>query len=174
MQVHPYPQHMSLSRDVADDDSDACSVMSVSSGFAPSMASSATTADWDMRSASRPPSVLSMTSSLRQNAYRHEYGRGINNYSEVYRLPADEEELSRLGKSSADLQPPRTNPWPDKQHIMFMEVMGKYAPPMEEVLADDTPGEIKTCVDLGCGSGSWFVTFTNPSKFYSCYSTIGY
>lgn len=46
---------------------------------------------------------------------------------------------------------------PDKQHIMFMEVMGKYPPPMAEVLADDTPGEQKTCVDLGCGSGSWSV-----------------
>lgn len=40
---------------------------------------------------------------------------------------------------------------------MFMEVMGKYPPPMAEVLADDTPGETKTCVDLGCGSGSWSV-----------------
>lgn len=39
---------------------------------------------------------------------------------------------------------------------MFMEVMGKYAPPMYEVLAD-TPGEHKACVDLGCGSGSWYV-----------------
>lgn len=35
-----------------------------------------------------------------------------------------------------------------------MEVMGKYAPPLLEVLAD-TPGEDKSCVDLGCGSGSW-------------------
>lgn len=37
---------------------------------------------------------------------------------------------------------------------MFKEVMGKYPPPLYEVLAD-TPGEHKTCVDLGCGSGSW-------------------
>lgn len=43
----------------------------------------------------------------------------------------------------------------DKQHEMFKEVMGKYPPPIYEVLADDTPGEVKTCLDLGCGSGSW-------------------
>lgn len=43
----------------------------------------------------------------------------------------------------------------DRQHIMFMEVMGRYAPPIPEILADDTPGVTKTCVDLGCGSGSW-------------------
>ncbi|KAJ3556497.1 hypothetical protein NM688_g1998 [Phlebia brevispora] len=127
--------------DPNDDDSDTWSMKSGSTGFAPSVATSATTVDWEMRSASRPPSVFSMTNSLRANAYRHEYGRGLNNYSEVYRLPADEEELDRL----------------DKQHIMFMEVMGKYPPPMAEVLADDTPGESKTCVDLGCGSGSWIL-----------------
>ena len=40
---------------------------------------------------------------------------------------------------------------------MFMEVMGRYAPPIPEILADDTPGVTKTCVDLGCGSGSWYV-----------------
>jgi len=38
-----------------------------------------------------------------------------------------------------------------------METMGKYTPPMAEVLADDTPGEIKAVVDLGCGSGSWIL-----------------
>lgn len=83
--------------DASDDESDAYSVMSTSTGFAGSVATSATTADWEMRSASRPPSVFSMTSSLRASAYRHEYGRGLNNYSEVYRLPADDEELERLG-----------------------------------------------------------------------------
>lgn len=46
---------------------------------------------------------------------------------------------------------------------MFKEVMGKYPPPMAEVLAEpEAPGETKTCGDLGCGSGSWFVSF-NPS-----------
>jgi hypothetical protein len=48
-----------------------------------------------MRSAS-PSSVVSMSSSMREAAYREEYGRHLNNYSEVYRLPADTEELERL------------------------------------------------------------------------------
>ncbi|KAI0778675.1 S-adenosyl-L-methionine-dependent methyltransferase [Trametes elegans] len=124
-------------------DTDVCSVGSgpASLRFAPSVATSATSHDWDMRSASPAPSVYSMTSSLRAASYRHEFGRGINNYSEVYRLPADDEEFERL----------------DQQHIMFMEVMGRYPPPLPEILADDTPGGNKTCVDLGCGSGSWIL-----------------
>ncbi|KAF9817961.1 hypothetical protein IEO21_03036 [Rhodonia placenta] len=115
--------------------------MSVSTRFAPSVASSATSYDWEMRSGSPAPSAYSMTSSLRVASYRHEYGRGLNNYSEVYRLPADDEEFERL----------------DMQHIMFMEVMGKYPPPLQHILADDIPGETKTCVDFGCGSGSWIL-----------------
>ncbi|PCH34099.1 hypothetical protein WOLCODRAFT_135501 [Wolfiporia cocos MD-104 SS10] len=125
-----------------DDVSDTCSMVSGSSSrFGASVASSATSYDWEMRSASPAPSVYSVTSSLRAASYKHEYGRGINNHSEVYRLPADDEEFERL----------------DRQHIMFMEVMGKYPPPLPQILADDTPGEPKTCVDLGCGSGSWIL-----------------
>ncbi|OCH88758.1 S-adenosyl-L-methionine-dependent methyltransferase [Obba rivulosa] len=131
---------MSPGYDPMDDDSDSCSIMSGSGRYAPSMASSATSYDWEMRSASPAPSVYSMTDSLVRAAFRHEFGRGINNYSEVYRLPADDEEFERL----------------DKQHIMFMEVMGRYPPPMEEILAD-SPDEHKSVVDLGCGSGSWIM-----------------
>jgi hypothetical protein len=69
--------------------------------FSASEGSSRTSFDFDMRSASPAPSVASMTSSLREQAYRLEYGRGLNNYSEVYRLPADDEELERLGTFSA-------------------------------------------------------------------------
>jgi len=77
---------------------------------------------------------------MRDQIYKQEYGRNLNNYSDVYRLPADEEELERL----------------DKQHTMFVDLMGgKYVPPMAEVMADDTPGETKACLDLGCGSGGW-------------------
>ena len=93
--------HPTSYNDVADDDSDTWSMKSGSTGFAPSVATSATTVDWEMRSASRPPSVFSFTSSLRANAFRQEFGRGLNNYSEVYRLPADEEELERLGRSGS-------------------------------------------------------------------------
>ena len=62
------------------------------------------------------PSVYSLTSSLREQSFRLEYGRyvfirfssvdvshsisrEINSYSEVYRLPADEEEFLRLGRT---------------------------------------------------------------------------
>lgn len=83
-----------------EDDSDACSLHS-SRLFSPppSAASSRTSYDQSMRSASPTPSVWSVTSSLRAQAFKHEYGRGLNNYSEVYRLPADDEELQRLGGS---------------------------------------------------------------------------
>ncbi|KAI0715061.1 hypothetical protein C8Q76DRAFT_729407 [Earliella scabrosa] len=125
-----------------DVESDRYSIASGSSlRYAQSVSTSATSHDWEMRSASPAPSMYSVTSSLRAASYRHEYGRGINNYSEVYRLPADDEEYERL----------------DHQHIMFTEVMGKYPPPLPEIMADDTPGVTKTCVDLGCGSGSWIL-----------------
>jgi hypothetical protein len=61
--------------------------------------SSLSSPDVSMRSASPAPSVQSMTSSMRQQAYRQEYGRGINNYSEVYKLAADTQECERLGAS---------------------------------------------------------------------------
>lgn len=102
---------------------------------------SQTSHDISMRSASPAPSVWSISSSFQSRAFKHEYGRGLNNYSEVYRLPADQEELDRL----------------DKQHLLFQRVMGKYPPPLAEVMADDVPGETKACLDLGCGSGSWIM-----------------
>jgi hypothetical protein len=43
----------------------------------------------------------------------------------------------------------------DKQHFMFREILGKYPPVLAEVMADDVPGETKTCLDIGCGSGGW-------------------
>ena len=81
-----------------DVESDRYSIASGSSlRYAQSVSTSATSHDWEMRSASPAPSMYSVTSSLRAASYRHEYGRGINNYSEVYRLPADDEEYERLG-----------------------------------------------------------------------------
>jgi hypothetical protein len=64
----------------------------------PSMASSQTSFTPSMRSAS-PVSVLSFTSAMIRDAYRREFGRELNNSSEVYRLPADNEELRRLGEA---------------------------------------------------------------------------
>ncbi|KAF7347471.1 hypothetical protein MVEN_01503200 [Mycena venus] len=102
---------------------------------------SRTSYDVSMRSASPTPSVWSMTSSMRAQAFKQEYGRELNNYSEVYRLPADDEELDRL----------------NKQHEMFIEVMGKYPPCLPDIMRDDVPGETKACLDLGCGSGAWIM-----------------
>ncbi|RDB28437.1 Secondary metabolism regulator laeA [Hypsizygus marmoreus] len=126
-----------------DTDDDAYSVASLPPFSPPPSvgASSHTSYDVSMRSGSPAPSVWSMTSSIRAQAFKQEFGRGINNYSEVYRLPADDEELERL----------------EKQHAMFKELMGNYPPPMYEVMADDVPGETKACLDLGCGAGSWII-----------------
>ena len=141
--------------DFDDMESDRYSV--VSGSFSNFSARRTATTDTDMhsvRSASPTRSVMSLTDSIRAAAYRHEYGRGLNNYSEVYSLPADEEELERLGEQKSMGHDTHTEIRPDKQHIMFIEVMGKYVPPLYEILADG-PGEQKACVDLGCGSGSW-------------------
>jgi hypothetical protein len=39
---------------------------------------------------------------MRAQAFILEYGRGLNNNSEVYRLPADEEEMERLREYPSD------------------------------------------------------------------------
>ena len=76
-------------------DTDSASVMSFEP-FSGISASSATDAQ-DHASISSGASVFSMSSSIRAQSFKHEYGRGLNNYSEVYQLPADDEELDRLG-----------------------------------------------------------------------------
>jgi len=130
-----YPDVLSDDSD-SDTESDRYTEMSINS----SVASSRTSVDVSMRSASPVPSVFSVTSSMRAQAYRQEYGRGLNNYSDVYRLPADDEELERL----------------NKQHEMFCKVMGRYPPDMPQIMADDG-FQVKAILDLGCGSGSWIM-----------------
>ncbi|KAG8219411.1 hypothetical protein J3R82DRAFT_333 [Butyriboletus roseoflavus] len=144
MSANPY----SLSDDTdSDDDSDRYTEMSLDS----SVATSRTSVDQSMRSPSPTPSVFSFTSSMRAQAYRQEYGRGLNNYSDVYRLPADDEELERL----------------DKQHEVFCKVVGRYPPPFPEIMADDD-FEVKAVLDLGCGSGSWYA----DTSWYHCHALI--
>jgi hypothetical protein len=66
----------------------------------PSVTSSHTSYDaaaTSTRSNSPVPSVISMTDSVRSQIYRSKYGREFNNFSDVYALPADEEEMNRLG-----------------------------------------------------------------------------
>ncbi|KAF9451364.1 hypothetical protein P691DRAFT_807917 [Macrolepiota fuliginosa MF-IS2] len=95
-----------------------------------------------MRSGS-PVSVMPMTNDLQDHLYREEFGRNLNNYSNVYQLPADEAELDRL----------------EKQYEMLNSLIGyKYAPPMEQVLNNDDPlGVQKAVLDLGTGAGNWIV-----------------
>ncbi|VDB91586.1 unnamed protein product [Peniophora sp. CBMAI 1063] len=123
-------------------DSDAMSVDSASSRDAPSSATSHEDegdGDASTRSGSPAPSMYSMTDSIRASSYRHEFGRSVNSYSDVYLLPADEEELQRL----------------DLEHILFQRLMGKYPPPMPTILAEDVSAGPKRVLDLGCGSGTW-------------------
>ncbi|KAK0466917.1 S-adenosyl-L-methionine-dependent methyltransferase [Desarmillaria tabescens] len=120
------------------DDSERSS--SASSQLARSTSSTSRTSS-STRSVSPAPSVWSMTSSLHAEAYVHQFGRDLNNISEIYGLPADAEELERL----------------DRQHEIFKEVMGKYIPPLPQVMADDMPGETRAVLDLGCGSGAWIM-----------------
>ncbi|KAF9654170.1 hypothetical protein BDM02DRAFT_41922 [Thelephora ganbajun] len=132
-------------------DIDTASVMSFEP-FSCASGSSATDME-DHASISSGASIFSMSSSIRAQSLKHEYGRGLNNYSEVYQLPGDDEELDRL----------------DKQHLMFMEVMGRYPPPMEEVLAVPAPGERPVaCLDLGCGSGCWLLDVARDFPHCSC------
>ncbi|EJD48504.1 S-adenosyl-L-methionine-dependent methyltransferase [Auricularia subglabra TFB-10046 SS5] len=91
---------------------------------------------------SAAPSVMSLSESLYKNSFRQVFDRLVNNYSDLYHLPADEEELQRL----------------DMQHLMFTAAMGPL-PGMDAILADD--GSPKAALDLGCGSGSWLYDVAN-------------
>ena len=79
-----------------DAESDIFSDISMAPSNLKSDATSRTSVDDSMRSPSPTQSVMSVTSSLRAQSYRVEHGRGVNNYCEVYRLPADDEEIARL------------------------------------------------------------------------------
>ncbi|KAF5341849.1 hypothetical protein D9611_001724 [Ephemerocybe angulata] len=89
------------------------------------------------------PSNYSVTPSVRESMYREEFGREINTYCDVYRLPADEEEIDRL----------------EKQHNMFIDIFGaKYPPPMGVALRQghyEPTKKVLEQLELGCGSGGW-------------------
>jgi hypothetical protein len=110
-----------------------------------------------MHSPSLTPSVLSITSLLCAQLFRYEYRRSVNNYSEVYSLPADNEEIKCLGNSHFPVVL-HSSPWhSDLQYELKKLLMGEKYPPMVEVLANNVTGETKAILDLGCGSGSWWV-----------------
>jgi len=96
---------------------------------------------------------LSMSSSMRAQSFILEHGRGLNSASDVYRLPADEEEMERL----------------QKQHLMLRELLGKYPPEFDAVLAEEAPGgETKAVLDLGCGSGGWIMELALNFPHVNC------
>lgn len=139
---HPFhsilpPQLESDYEDSIDDD--GSSILGSSRSAA---ATSVTSYDASMRSPSPALSVIPITDSMRERILRQEYGRGLNNYSEVYCLPADDEEWDRLRK----------------QYTLLSDLLGKYAPPVDDIMRDEGPGtEVKRCLDLGCGNGSWIM-----------------
>jgi hypothetical protein len=65
-----------------------------------------------------PASVISLTDSLQTHIYRQEFGRGLNNYCDVYRLPADDEEWLRLGVCPSSSEPDSSNPFTNCVHLM--------------------------------------------------------
>lgn len=87
-----------------------------------------------------PDPIMHMDEQLRAALYKEEFGRNLNNYSDVYKLPVDEEELDRL----------------ERQYDMLNCLLGhKYARPMFEILSNG--GSEKAIVDLGSGSGNWII-----------------
>ncbi|EAU92569.1 hypothetical protein CC1G_06580 [Coprinopsis cinerea okayama7 len=128
----------------SDDTSDMSSVVSGPTRFSGSSVSSATSFTHNpssVASEDSEPEVIEITHEMHAAMYKHEFGRSLNNYSDVYRLPVDEEELGRLSK----------------QHYMLERIMGKYPPPLPYILQSNTPGE-KAVLDLGCGNGDWIIS----------------
>ncbi|KAL5494784.1 hypothetical protein ACEPAI_246 [Sanghuangporus weigelae] len=106
-----------------------------------------------LSSLSPQPSLYSLTESLKEQAVRFEYGRGVNTHSDVYKLAADEEEAQRL----------------DQQHRLYQVVFGDYVPPFRAVLeGNDDPLRSKACLDIGCGSGAWILEVANAFPHVSC------
>jgi hypothetical protein len=56
--------------------------------------------DESVRSSSPAQSVYSLTTSLLESSFVNIHGRALNSHSDVYQLPADEEEIYRLGESA--------------------------------------------------------------------------
>jgi len=141
---------------MSDMDSDigsAYTATSVPSTFASTAPTSSGTRDMDEdafldsqhsevgRPPSPAPSIFSITHSLREELFTLVHGRFVNNHSEVYQLPADEEEIDRL----------------DYQHQLLKMLLGKnYLGPVSDVLREEE-GVQKDILDLGCGSTIWAI-----------------
>ncbi|QRV94890.1 methyltransferase domain protein [Ceratobasidium sp. AG-Ba] len=91
------------------------------------------------------PSIYSLTSSLRDQSFRHVHGRCLNAHSDVYSLPADEEEAQRLYKQHSLFYYLGRN---DNYYGMWETVREVMAPTHERRRA---------ALDLGCGPGNWTI-----------------
>jgi len=112
--------------------------------------------DESMRSASPMPSVIDMNDDLRAAMIHEVEGRGMSTYNSMYLLPVDEQEFERLGEQHRSGTSRLPDHATDMQDNLFAQLMGgRYPEVLREVMADDTPGEPKRCLDLGCGSGKW-------------------
>lgn len=65
------------------------------------------------------PSLYSLTPSLRDQSFRHVHGRSLNAHSDIYSLPADEEEAQRLCKYEKTTRYACVDHFSDKQHKLF-------------------------------------------------------
>lgn len=90
---HSHPS-MDLESDVNETESERYSMASTSMASRSVSSAPSSEIDHSMRSPS-PLSVMSINSDMK--FFKNEFGRQLNNYSDIYRLPADTEELNRLG-----------------------------------------------------------------------------
>ncbi|EJT96957.1 S-adenosyl-L-methionine-dependent methyltransferase [Dacryopinax primogenitus] len=148
--VFPGPNASRSNEHLDDDDDydyDYDSASDVSFATTPALTHDDGTASLEsrsVRSASPARSVYSLTSSLRERAFREVHGRSVNAHSDVYLLPADDEETTRL----------------DAQHHMLKRLVPGILGPIDEVLADE-PGKQKCVLDLGTGSAIWAIEVAN-------------
>jgi hypothetical protein len=105
------------------------------------------------RAPSPAPSIYSLTASLRENLLVNVHGRTLNSSSEVYQLPADEEEIYRLGGRKLHHSPRWVSERvvKDLQHRMWKTARrGKnYCGPVAEVLTPTHENGEPAILDLG-------------------------
>ncbi|KZO90604.1 S-adenosyl-L-methionine-dependent methyltransferase [Calocera viscosa TUFC12733] len=123
----------------ADDASDAVSI-ATTPALTQDEDGTASLESRSIRSSSPTRSVYSLTSSLREQAFREVHGRSVNAHSDVYLLPADDEETRRL----------------DAQHHMLDRLVPGILGPVDEVLREEE-GKAKAVLDLGTGSAVWAI-----------------
>lgn len=160
MLAYPYSHHDTFTDDGSShlhDDSLSCL-----SRFDGSDGSSATSLDGDSRAGSPAPSLRSITSADMMQAFTEEHGRIINGVSDIYKLPVDEEELSRLGVCDPRIRSAVAYGELGREHLLYIEIMGKYPHSLPRILQHEDGRPVKQALDVGCGDGSWWV----PSAAY--------